>query len=36
MSSFDETMRFNFPEEPTEHEVKEVLLHVYSALEEGL
>ncbi|UYT03632.1 IreB family regulatory phosphoprotein [Heyndrickxia coagulans] len=34
MSSFDETMRFNFPEEPTEHEVKEVLLHVYSAFEE--
>lgn len=34
MSSFDETMRFNFPEEPTEHEVKEALLHVYSALEE--
>ncbi|GER66254.1 IreB family regulatory phosphoprotein [Weizmannia acidilactici] len=34
MSSFDKTMRFNFPEEPMEHEVKEVLLHVYNALQE--
>ncbi|HWO74750.1 MAG TPA: IreB family regulatory phosphoprotein [Bacillus sp. (in: firmicutes)] len=34
MSSFDKTMQFNFPEEPVEHDVKEVLLHVYEALQE--
>jgi len=34
MSSFDQTMRFNFPEEPVEHNVKEVLLQVYEALQE--
>ena len=34
MSSFDQTMRFNFPEEPIEHNVKEVLLQVYEALQE--
>ena len=33
MSSFDQTMRFNFPEEPIEHNVKEVL-QVYEALQE--
>lgn len=27
-------MQFNFPEEPVEHDVKEVLLHVYEALQE--
>ncbi|OES44287.1 MULTISPECIES: IreB family regulatory phosphoprotein [Domibacillus] len=34
MSSFDKTMRFNFPEEPYDENVKEVLLKVHSALEE--
>jgi uncharacterized protein (UPF0297 family) len=34
MSSFDRTMRFNFPEEPYEHDVNEVLLKVYEALQE--
>ncbi|CAG9607995.1 IreB family regulatory phosphoprotein [Pseudoneobacillus rhizosphaerae] len=34
MSSFDKTMRFNFPEEPYEHDVNEVLLKVYEALQE--
>lgn len=34
MSSFDKTMRFNFPEEPMEHDVTEVLLKVYEALHE--
>ncbi|HZG71692.1 MAG TPA: IreB family regulatory phosphoprotein [Chondromyces sp.] len=34
MSSFDQTMRFNFSEEPFEQDVKEVLLQVYSALQE--
>jgi len=34
MSSFDQTMRFNFPEEPVEHNVKEILLQVYEALQE--
>jgi uncharacterized protein (UPF0297 family) len=34
MSSFDKTMRFNFPEEPMEQDVTEVLLKVYEALHE--
>lgn len=34
MSSLDKTMRFNFPEEPIEHNVNEVLLKVYDALKE--
>ncbi|MCP3762645.1 IreB family regulatory phosphoprotein [Domibacillus sp. A3M-37] len=34
MSSFDKTMRFNFPQEPYDENVKEVLLKVHSALEE--
>lgn len=34
MSSFDKTMRFNFPEESYEHNVDEVLQHVYEALQE--
>ncbi|AGK55022.1 MAG: hypothetical protein K0S25_1199 [Bacillus sp. (in: firmicutes)] len=34
MSSFDKTMRFNFPEEPIEHNVTEVLNQVYGALQE--
>ncbi|GIN60356.1 UPF0297 protein YrzL [Robertmurraya siralis] len=34
MSSFDKTMRFSFPEEPFEHDVKEVLFEVYEALQE--
>lgn len=34
MSSFDKTMKFNFPEEPFERDVQEVLLKVYSALQE--
>jgi uncharacterized protein (UPF0297 family) len=34
VSSFDKTMRFNFPEEPYEHDVSEVLLKVYEALQE--
>jgi len=34
MGSFDKTMRFEFFEDPIEHDVKEVLLHVYGALQE--
>jgi uncharacterized protein (UPF0297 family) len=34
MSSFDKTMKFNFPEEPFERDVQEVLLKVYAALQE--
>ncbi|EGQ27621.1 protein of hypothetical function DUF965 [Sporosarcina newyorkensis 2681] len=34
MNSSDETMKFNFPEESMEEEVKAVMLHVYKALEE--
>lgn len=34
MSSFDQTMRFNFPEEPFEQDVEEVLFKVYEALQE--
>ncbi|WP_100331661.1 IreB family regulatory phosphoprotein [Bacillus xiapuensis] len=34
MSSFDQTMRFNFPEEPFEQDVEEVLFQVYDALQE--
>ncbi|MBM7716499.1 IreB family regulatory phosphoprotein [Siminovitchia sp. FSL H7-0308] len=34
MGSFDETMRFNFQEDPMDHDVKGVLLHVYGALQE--
>jgi len=32
MSSFDKTMQFHFPEEPFEHDVKEILLQVYESL----
>jgi uncharacterized protein (UPF0297 family) len=34
LSSFDKTMRFNFQEEPFEHNVNEVLNQVYEALRE--
>ncbi|MCZ0756048.1 IreB family regulatory phosphoprotein [Anoxybacillus sp. J5B_2022] len=34
MSSFDQTMQFNFSEEPAETNVREVLLTVYEALQE--
>ena len=34
MSSFDKTMKFNFPEEPFERDVQEVLFKVYAALQE--
>ncbi|MBU8879493.1 IreB family regulatory phosphoprotein [Bacillus sp. FJAT-29790] len=34
MSSFDNTMRFNFPEEPIEHDVNQVLFQVYEALQD--
>lgn len=34
MSSFDKTMKFNFPEESCNHNVEEVLQHVYEALQE--
>ena len=34
MSLFDKTMRFNFPEEPIEQNVNEVLFQVYEALQE--
>ncbi|WP_153123179.1 IreB family regulatory phosphoprotein [Peribacillus tepidiphilus] len=34
MSSFDKTMKFNFPEEPFERDVKEVLFKVHEALQE--
>ncbi|MEQ6378351.1 IreB family regulatory phosphoprotein [Bacillaceae bacterium S4-13-58] len=34
MSSMDKTMKFNFSEEPYDHNVKEVLLAVHGALQE--
>ena len=34
MSSFDKTMKFNFPEEPFERDVQQVLSKVYVALQE--
>jgi uncharacterized protein (UPF0297 family) len=34
VSSFDQTMRFNFSEEPPETNIREVLLTVYEALQE--
>jgi uncharacterized protein (UPF0297 family) len=34
MSSMDKTMRFNFSEEPFDHDVQSVLLSVYGALQE--
>ncbi|MCD5323670.1 MULTISPECIES: IreB family regulatory phosphoprotein [Pontibacillus] len=34
MSSMDKTMKFNFPEEPFDENVKEVLLSVHEALKE--
>ena len=34
MDSHDKTMKFNFPEESMEQEVKQVMLHVYNALDE--
>ena len=34
MSKFDQTMKFNFPEESMEQEVKETMLSVHAALEE--
>lgn len=34
LSSFDQTMKFNFPEESMEQEVKQVMLTVYASLEE--
>ncbi|GAA3900148.1 IreB family regulatory phosphoprotein [Anoxybacillus suryakundensis] len=34
VSSFDNTMQFNFPEEPMDVDVREVLLTVYDALQE--
>ena len=34
MGSMDKTMRFNFPEEPFEDNVKDVLLTVHEALRE--
>jgi len=34
VSSFDQTMQFNFSEEPAETNVREVLLTVYEALQE--
>ncbi|XXM73639.1 IreB family regulatory phosphoprotein [Lysinibacillus sphaericus] len=34
MSSFDKTMRFDFSDEPFEHDVREVLLQVHDALQE--
>jgi uncharacterized protein (UPF0297 family) len=34
MSSMDKTMRFNFPEEPIDTNVNEVLFTVYDALQE--
>ncbi|WP_026569860.1 MULTISPECIES: IreB family regulatory phosphoprotein [Sediminibacillus] len=34
MGSMDKTMKFNFPEEPFEENVKEVLLTVHEALRE--
>ncbi|HEY4565633.1 IreB family regulatory phosphoprotein [Planococcaceae bacterium Storch 2/2-2] len=32
MNSYDKTMKFNFPEESMEEEVKQVMLHVHQAL----
>lgn len=34
MSSLDKTMKFHFPEEPIEHEVREIMVQVFNALEE--
>ncbi|QXE03419.1 Uncharacterized protein, UPF0297 family [Terribacillus aidingensis] len=34
MSSMDNTMKFNFPEEPMDENVREVLMSVYEALRE--
>ncbi|KMM37568.1 MULTISPECIES: IreB family regulatory phosphoprotein [Bacillales] len=34
MSSMDKTMKFNFPDDAYNHDVQEVLLTVYSALQE--
>ena len=34
MSSFDQTMKFHFQEEPFERDVQEVLMLVYNALQE--
>lgn len=34
MGSLDNTMKFHFPEEPIEQEIKEVIFHVYHALQE--
>ena len=34
MSSFDKTMKFNFPEDSFEHDVRHVLMEVYNALNE--
>ena len=34
MSSFDKTMKFNFPDDSFEHDVRKVLIEVYDALNE--
>ncbi len=34
MDPYDKTMKFNFPEESMEEEVKQVMLHVHQALDE--
>lgn len=34
MNSFDQTMKFSFPEESMEQEVKQVMLKVHASLEE--
>lgn len=34
MSSFDETMKFNFSEEPFDQDIKEILLTVHESLRE--
>lgn len=34
MSSFDKTMKFNFPEDPVDTNVKDVLITVHEALQE--
>ncbi|MFD1362968.1 IreB family regulatory phosphoprotein [Lentibacillus salinarum] len=34
MSSIDKTMKFNFSEEPFDHDIKEILLTVHAALKE--
>ncbi|MBM7691867.1 uncharacterized protein (UPF0297 family) [Peribacillus deserti] len=34
MSSFDKTMKFSFPEEPFERDVREVLFQVHNALQD--